>query len=112
MERTAQRYANDMGIWRKFREMVASPWLELRYEDAVADLEKEARRALEFLGLPWEPEVLNYRERLSQKTVGSPTYEAVSQPLYTRAIGRWKHYQKFLEPCLPILQPSIDAFGY
>jgi tetratricopeptide (TPR) repeat protein len=21
-------------------------------------------------------------------------------------------YQKFLEPCLPILQPSIDAFGY
>jgi hypothetical protein len=112
MERTAQRYANDMGIWRKFREMIASPWLELRYEDAVADLEKEARRALEFLGLPWEPEVLNYRERLSQKTVGSPTYEAVSQPLYTRAIGRWKHYQKFLEPCLPILQPSIDAFGY
>jgi hypothetical protein len=112
MERTAQRYANDMGIWRKFREMIASPWLELRYEDAVTDLEKEARRALEFLGLPWEPEVLNYRERLSQKTVGSPTYEAVSQPLYTRAIGRWKHYQRFLEPCLPILQPSIDAFGY
>jgi tetratricopeptide (TPR) repeat protein len=112
LERTAQRYANDMGIWRKFREMIASPWLELRYEDAVGGLEKEARRALEFLGLPWEPEVLNYRERLSQKTVGSPTYEAVSQPLYTRAIGRWKHYQKFLEPCLPILQPSIDAFGY
>ena len=112
MERTAQRYANDMGIWRKFREMIASPWLEMRYENAVADLEEEARRAVTFLGLPWEPEVLNYRERLSQKTVGSPTYEAVSQPLYTRAIGRWKHYQKFLEPCLPVLQPSIDAFGY
>ena len=112
LERTAQRYVNDLDIWRKLRGMIASPWLEVRYEDTVANLEKEARRALEFLGLPWEPEVLNYRERLSRKPVGSPTYEAVSQPLYTRAIGRWKNYQKFLEPFFPILQPSIDAFGY
>ena len=112
IQRTAQRFANDMSIWRKLREMVASPWLEVRYEATVANLEKEARRALEFLGLPWEPQVLNYRERLRRKAVGSPTYEAVSQPLYTRAIGRWKNYQKFLDPYLPILQPSIDAFGY
>jgi len=112
LERTAQRYANDMGIWRQLREMIASPWLEVRYEDTVVDLEKETRRALRFLGLPWESQVLNYRERLSRKAVGSPTYEAVSQPLYTRAIGRWKNYKKSLEPYLPILQPSIDAFGY
>jgi len=112
IERTAQRFANDLCIWRKLREMIASPWLEVRYEETVANLEREARRALEFLGLPWEPQVLNYRERLRRKAVGSPTYEAVSQPIYTRAIGRWKNYQKFLEPYLPILQPSIDAFGY
>ncbi|HYV30983.1 MAG TPA: sulfotransferase, partial [Candidatus Binatia bacterium] len=112
LERTASRYANDLSAWRRFRDLFASPWLEVRYEDAVANLEKEARRALEFLGLPWEPNVLNYRERLKEKVVGSPTYEAVRQPLYTRAIGRWRHYQKYLEPCLPILQPSIEAFGY
>jgi hypothetical protein len=112
LERAAQRYAVDMEIWRSLRKMIASPWLEIRYEDTVADLEKEARRALEFLGLPWEDQVLNYRERLEQKAVGSPTYEAVSQPLYTRAIGRWKNYRQYLEPYLPILEPSIDAFGY
>src|SRR5262249_50216821 len=112
LERTASRYANDLSAWRQFRHLFASPWLEVRYEDAVANLEAEARRALEFLGLPWEPNVLNYRERLKEKVVGSPTYEAVRQPLYTRAIGRWRHYQKYLEPCLPILQPSIEAFGY
>jgi len=56
--------------------------------------------------------VLNYRERLDQKAVSSPTYEAVRQPIHSRAIGRWKHYQKYLEPYLPILQPSVDAFGY
>ncbi|HAB16450.1 MAG TPA: sulfotransferase [Verrucomicrobiota bacterium] len=112
LERTARRYAEDMRVWRQLRERIASPWIEIRYEDAVNDLEREARRALEFLGLPWEAEVLNYRERLEKRAVGSPSYEAVSQPLYTRAIGRWRHYQEFLEPWLPILQPSVDAFGY
>jgi tetratricopeptide (TPR) repeat protein len=112
LERTAQRYANDMAVWRRLRELIASPWIELKYEDTVANLEKEARRALEFLGLPWEESVLQYRDRLKEKVVGSPTYEAVSQPLYTRAIGRWKNYEEFLQPILPILKPSIDAFGY
>jgi len=112
LERTARRYAHDMGIWLKLREMIGTPWLEVRYEDCVADLEREARRTLDFLGLPWDPQVLQYRERLKAKAVSSPTYEAVSKPLYTSAIGRWKNYRKFLEPCLAILQPFIEAFGY
>ena len=112
LERTARRFAHDMGIWRRFREIACTPWLEVRYEDCVTQLEREARLALEFLGLPWDPQVLQYRERLKSKAVASPTYEAVSQPLYTSAIGRWKHYSKYLESCLEILQPSIEAFGY
>jgi glutamyl-Q tRNA(Asp) synthetase len=91
--------------------------LLLRIEDidqtrCRTEFEQAIYEDLAWLGLAWEPQVLNYRERARRKAVGSPTYEAVSQPLYTRAIGRWKHYQKFLEPCLPILEPSIDAFGY
>jgi tetratricopeptide (TPR) repeat protein len=112
LERTAQRYANDMAVWRRLRERIASPWIELKYEDAVMNLEKEARRALEFLGLPWEQSVLHYRERLKDKVVGSPTYEAVSQPLYTRAIGRWRNYEEFLQPCFPVLKASVESFGY
>jgi thioredoxin-like negative regulator of GroEL len=112
LERTAQRFANDMAVWRRLRETIASPYLQIKYEDTVTNLEREARRALEFLGLPWEENVLQYRERLKTKPVGSPTYEAVSQPLYTRAIGRWKNYEEFLQPILPILQPAIEDFGY
>jgi len=99
-------------VWRRLREIIASPWLEVRYEDSVANMEREARKAVAFLGLEWEEHMLQYRERLKDKAVGSPTYEAVTQPLYTRAIGRWKNYQKFLEPYLEILQPHVEAFGY
>jgi tetratricopeptide (TPR) repeat protein len=112
LERAARRYANDMGTWLKYREIICAPWLEVRYEDCVLHLEREARRALQFLELPWDPQVLDYRDRLKTKAVNSPTYEAVSQPLYTSAIGRWKNYRKYLEPCLEILQPCLEAFGY
>jgi tetratricopeptide (TPR) repeat protein len=112
LERTARRYAHDLSVWLKLREIIPTPWLEIRYENCVADLERESRKALEFLGLPWDATVLNYRQRLKEKAVSSPTYEAVSKPLYTSAIGRWKNYQKYLESSLPILQPLIEAFGY
>src|SRR5204863_4492431 len=51
LERAAQRYANDIGMWLNLRDKIASRWLEVRYEDTVVQLETEARRALEFLGL-------------------------------------------------------------
>jgi len=112
LERTARRYALDMGVWLMLRDKLCTPWLEVRYEQCVTDLEGQARRALEFLELPWNAQVLQYRERLKNKAVSSPTYEAVSKPLYRSAIGRWRNYQKYLEPALQALQPCLAAFGY
>src|SRR5262249_14942447 len=108
LERAAERYALDLGVWLRLRSLLPNAWLEVRYEDTVHDLEREARRSLDFLGLPWDPQVLGYRERMRTKAVSSPTYEAVAQPLYTRAIGRWKNYARYLEPCLPRLEPLVQ----
>jgi hypothetical protein len=102
-----------MSAWLKFRDMLDVPWCEVRYEDMVADVEGQARKTLATLGLAWDEQVLNYRQRLTEsKRVTSPSYEAVAQPIYTRAIGRWKHYEKYLEPALPILKPLVRKFGY
>jgi hypothetical protein len=113
--RTAERYALDMAAWLKFREILHGdvPWCEVRYEDTVADPEAQARRALSTLGLPWDERVLTYRQRLADsKRVTSPSYEAVAQPIYTRAIGRWKNYASLLEPALAALRPFVREFGY
>jgi hypothetical protein len=89
------------------------PWCEIRYEDTVADAEKQARRALDTLSLPWDNQVLDYRKRLLEtKRVSSPTYAAVAEPIYTRAIGRWKNYEQLLEPAMKTLEPFIREFGY
>lgn len=112
LERTVNRYSIDMGVWLKLRDKLPGKWLEVRYEDAVKNLEQEARRSVDFLGLTWDPQVLAYRDRLKDKAVSSPTYEAVSKPLYTSSIERWKHYERHFTPLLDQLQPFVKAFGY
>jgi tetratricopeptide (TPR) repeat protein len=112
IERTAERYALDMRAWLKLRDMIRAPWIEIRYEETVADLQKQARRALELLGLPWNEAVLAYRDRAATRPVLSPTYESVTRPIYTTAIGRWRHYERQLASVLPTLEPLVRELGY
>jgi hypothetical protein len=101
-----------MGHWRALAPLMPVPWLEVRYEDMLTDLEPVARKALDFLGVPWDDRVLAFHETAQKKIVRSPTYSDVTQPVYQRARGRWRHYQKYLEPHLARLEPLVKAFGY
>ncbi|HEX3598753.1 MAG TPA: sulfotransferase [Lacipirellulaceae bacterium] len=112
LEGTVKKYIKMMQAWLKLRGMIRNPWIEIRYEDMVADLEKQSRRVLEFLGLPWDDCVLQYHRRAQQKHVHSPTYEAVTKPVYSSSVGRWRNYAQHLDPYQEMLQPYVEAFGY
>jgi tetratricopeptide (TPR) repeat protein len=112
LEGTATEYVSLMGFWRSIMPKLSNPHLEVRYEDLVADLESSARRTLEFLGVPWDARVLEFDEHARNKIVRSPTYADVVKPVFKGAVGRWRNYQKYLEPELPILAPVIKALGY
>jgi tetratricopeptide (TPR) repeat protein len=111
LERTVNRYLLDLGGWLKIRDMTGD-WIEVRYEDTVADLPREARRALHALAVPWDEAVLGYRQRVAQKQVLSPTYEAVFKPVFTTSIGRWRNYERRMTPFLERLAPMVKALGY
>jgi tetratricopeptide (TPR) repeat protein len=112
LEGTIKKYVKTMQVWMKLRGMIRNPRLEIRYEDMVTDLEAQTRRALSFLGLPWDERVLEFHLRAQKKHVHSPTYEAVTKPVYASSIGRWRNYAKYLEPYQEMLRPFVEAFGY
>jgi tetratricopeptide (TPR) repeat protein len=112
LEGAARQYASVMGLWRALWPRLKNPWIEARYEEMVVDLEAVARRVLAFLDLPWDDAVLRFHEHARQKPVRSPTYADVSKPIYRSAVGRWRHYQKYLEPHLESLAPFVEALGY
>jgi tetratricopeptide (TPR) repeat protein len=112
LENTVEAYSETMGFWRTLAPLIKNPCLEVRYEDMVEDLESVARKTLDFLGVPWDARVLGFDEHARKKPVRSPTYADVTQPVYKRAVNRWRNYQKYLEPHLEKLAPFVKAFGY
>jgi len=112
LARSATFYAEVMGLWRQYEAVLPLTVLPVRYEDLVVDVEGETRRILEFLGLPWNDAVLQYAERAKSRAIATPSYHQVVQPIYTRSVGRWRRYREAFEAVLPLLQPSIEAFGY
>jgi tetratricopeptide (TPR) repeat protein len=108
----ADFYALMMNAWLAVRKHSPGGWIEFRYEDVVADLPSQARRILEFLGLPWDDKVLKFYEHAREKLVRSPTYQDVTRPVYHASVGRWQHYAKHFEPVMEKLKPFIADFGY
>jgi tetratricopeptide (TPR) repeat protein len=112
LESTVQEYGELMGMWKAVAPMLKNPWIEIRYEDMVGDLESVARKTLDFLGMGWDARVLGFDEHARKKLVRSPTYADVAKPIYRGAIGRWRNYQEHLNPHLAKLETFIKAFGY
>jgi tetratricopeptide (TPR) repeat protein len=112
LDGTAAQYAFVMGFSKEIRSRLPNPQMEVRYEDTVADLENVSRRMLEFLGVEWNPAVLRFDEHAKNRLLRCGIDEAVAKPIFNSSIGRWRNYQKYLEPCLEELAPCIKAFGY
>jgi tetratricopeptide (TPR) repeat protein len=108
----ARQYAAVMDLWLYLREIIQPGFLELRYEDTVTNFEETYRRVFALLNLDWRPEVKAFHQRAQGKYIHTPSFAAVSQPLYKTALARWRRYENQIEPILPILKPYIDAFGY
>jgi len=109
---TAAEVGSMMGIWSDLAQRLEGIVCEVRYENMVEDLESEARKVLDFLGLEWSDAVMNYDTHAREKIVRSPTAEAVTEKVHKRAMERWKNYQKHLEPVCDQLAPCLSALGY
>ncbi len=75
-------------------------FLEVPYAELVADQEGWTRRIIEFLGLPWDPKVLEFQN--TRRPVLTASAWQVRQKVYGSSVGRWRHYEKFIGPLLKL----------
>ena len=80
--------------------------LSVRYEDVVDDLEGQTRRMLDFLGLEFEPQCLDFH--LSTGAVATASSEQVRQPLNRKGIGSAEPYRQWLGPLIEELGPLAN----
>ena len=67
-----------------------------QYENVVQNQEDQSRALLDFAGLKWDESVLAFAK--NDRRVSTPSSWQVRQPLYATSSGRWKNYERYLEP--------------
>jgi tetratricopeptide (TPR) repeat protein len=99
-----RHYVNYARLMAHWRGLLPGRFLEVRYEDIVADMESEARRLVEFCGLPWDDACLAFHK--TRRNIRTASVTQVRQPIYGSSVERWRHYEKFLAPLLDALGES------
>lgn len=77
-----------------WRQTIPGAFLDVSYEDVVADLEGESRRIFNYLDLEWEDSCLNFHRLKSAAATASAAQ--VRQPIYSSSVGLWKKYERQL----------------
>ncbi|HEX8783965.1 MAG TPA: sulfotransferase, partial [Steroidobacteraceae bacterium] len=84
--------------WRG--SLPAGTLLDVPYEELVADQEGWTRRIMEFLGLEWSQQTLDFDK--TDRPVLTASFWQVRQKIYTTSVGRWRNYEKFIRPLLDL----------
>jgi tetratricopeptide (TPR) repeat protein len=105
----ASRFAEYRRLMEHWRGVLPVPVLEVDYEETVTDLEGVARRLVQWCGLEWEPGCLAFHE--GKRPVRTASVSQVRQPLYTRSVARWKHYEKALGPLFDRLGDALATWA-
>lgn len=105
LEACAQYYVGFDRMIRHYRKTLpADRFREIQYEQVVTDIEGETRAMLEFCNLEFEPSCVAFHK--NDSPVATASSAQVREPLYTRALARWKRYEAGLGPALDVLQAA------
>jgi tetratricopeptide (TPR) repeat protein len=96
------QYARLMEHWGAMPQI---QMMTVRYEDMVLRTEAAARSALEFLGLEWDARCLT--PHTNRYAVETASQWQVRQPIYQRAMERWRHYERHLGPLKEALPKGV-----
>ncbi|MFT4549756.1 MAG: hypothetical protein ACI9MB_003731, partial [Verrucomicrobiales bacterium] len=90
----ADKINSELGTWLHFRELLdPSQFIEVRYEELVADPSTEVAHICEFLEIDHDPSV-------------------ILPNVHQDSVGRWQHYEEPLAAYYNELEPLIKPLGY
>ncbi len=103
-----QFYADYLRLMRHFDEVQPGAILHVLNERLIDDPEREVRRMLEFIGVPFDPACLAFHT--SKRAVHTPSAEQVRRPINRDGVDQWRHYDAWLEPLKTALGPALTTW--
>jgi tetratricopeptide (TPR) repeat protein len=104
----ARYYRTYLDLMRHWQTVMPGRILRIQHEDLVGDLDGHVRRILDFCGLDFEPQCIDFHK--TARSVRTASSEQVRQPLYRDGLEQWKHFEPWLGPLKIALNDALTLY--
>ena len=108
LEDIGRYYLNYVELMAHFDQVLPGRVHRIIYESLVTDSEQEIRRLLEYCGLPFEANCLDFHK--NERAVSTASSEQVRSPIYRSGLDHWRNYEEWLGSLKTVLGPLVDAY--
>ena len=78
--------------------------LRVEHEEVVDDLEANVRRILDFCGLEFEPQCVEFYK--TERSIRTASSEQVRRPIFKEGIDQWRNFEPWLGPLKEVLSSN------
>ena len=108
IEDIARYYRTYLELMSHWDQVLPGWILRVQHEDVVDDLEGNVRRMLDFCGLEFEPQCVEFHK--TARSVRTASSEQVRQPIYREGLDQWKNFEPWLEPLKDALGDALTRY--
>jgi tetratricopeptide (TPR) repeat protein len=105
LEDIGRYYRDYVDLMDHFDQVLPGRVHRVFYEKLVEDTEGEARRLLEYCGLPFEASCLRFHENL--RAVRTASSQQVRRPIFRDGLEQWRKFDAWLGPLKRALGPAL-----
>jgi tetratricopeptide (TPR) repeat protein len=106
IEDIARYYRTYLELMRHWDRVLPGWVLRIHHEDLVDDLEGNVRRILDFCGLEFQPQCVEFHKTV--RTVRTASSEQVRQPLFRDGLDQWRNFETRLGSLREALGDALD----
>jgi tetratricopeptide (TPR) repeat protein len=89
-------YRSYVQLMEHWDTVLSGKVLRVEHEEVVENLEGSVRRILEFCGLPFESQCLEFYK--TERSVRTASSEQVRQPIFKESLDQWRNFEPWLGP--------------
>ena len=106
LETMGQYYVDYVRLMRHFDTVQPGKVHRVIYDDLVDELDREVRRLLDYLGLPFDPACLAFHS--NDRAVRTISAGQVRKPINRDGIGQWQLFERWLGPLKTALGDTLE----
>ncbi|MEH6590432.1 MAG: sulfotransferase [Halioglobus sp.] len=104
LQKLGQYYVAYYRMMNYWRQMLPGVFLDMSYEQLVEDQTAQTRRLLEYCGLEWQQQCMEFHNNSSPTATASVVQ--VRQPMFRSSLGKWRCYEQQLAPLTSVLRQA------